>query len=649
MTDDKGEDWYHALRRVAERKVRDGQGEIVDMTSLVHELEVRHVELELQNEELRHARNETEAARDRYSELFELAPVGYFLLDARGIILECNLTVSVYLELPRSQIVGRPFGSLLLPAYRSSLDGLLGRVFATGEREIWEATLWHKDGSPLYARIGAKLVESSHACLLAVTDISDRVEAETALRKNEARLRKVLQVDTVGTLFMDNAGTVIDANDTFLRWTGYSRDEVDRHVLNWLKLAPPEGQDAVVEQIRLLAAGGRFGPRDSECLCKDGSRRWLLLAGANLGDATSIIFCIDVNDRNHARGALIEGQNMLRIVIENSPERIFLLDRAGRLLFGNANAQEYLQRLGSRPDEPIADKLGKTAEELFADAEYGRAAGAINRRVIETGKAETEEKVVNTTLGKRIYQVTRTPYLDAAGQVSGLVGTVGDITERKLGEAARIAQLEQQRDTLVREVHHRIKNHLQGVVGLLRNRQAQSPAVADALQDAISQVLVIAEVYGLQGQPETGEIALCQLASAVLHGAIAPVPVNCAKDMETNKVVLAPNEVMPISLIINELVNNSFKHLSKAVPERPIRVDIEGDAERAMLRVRSGPARLPAGFDFALGRGTGTGLELVRAMLPSAGARVNFRQEGDEVVTELVLAPPVILAPTPGS
>ena len=646
MKDDK-DDWYPELRQVAERQVRERAGDIVDRTSLVHELEVRQVELELQNEELRHSRNEVEEALARYADLFELAPVGYFTLNAQGTILQANLTASVYLELPRSQITGRPFGSLLLPASRAGLDRLLERVFSTGGREIWEATMWHKDGSPLHLRIGAKLTESGKECLLAVTDISDRVQAEAALRKNEARLRKVLQVDTVGTLFFDISGTVFDANDTFLRLTGYSRAEVDARKLDWRKLTPPESLDAAAGELQALAAGGRFGPRERECVSKDGSRRWVLFAGASLGDATSVVFCIDVSDRNRARQALVEGQNMLRIVIDNSPDQIFLLDREGRLLFSNAHAQEFLQQMSSAADGPITDKLGKTAEALFAGAAFAKAAAAIDRRVIETGQAETHEEVKDTPLGKRVFQVIRTPFRDAAGQVSGLVGTARDITEQKLSEAARMAHLEQQRDTLVREVHHRIKNHLQGVVGLLRNRQIQSPDTAAALQDAISQVGVIAEVYGLQSQREAGAISLCQLSTAVLQGATGPVPVSCANDLGADNTVLAPGEVMPISLIVNELVNNSFKHLSKPVAERPIRVEVEGGEGRAVLRVRSGPAQLPAGFDFALGRGTGTGLELIRAMLPSAGAELSFRQEGDEVVAELALDPPVIIAAGP--
>jgi two-component sensor histidine kinase len=101
---------------------------------------------------------------------------------------------------------------------------------------------------------------------------------------------------------------------------------------------------------------------------------------------------------------------------------------------------------------------------------------------------------------------------------------------------------------------------------------------------------------------------------------------------------------MPISLIINELVNNGFKHLFKTLAERPVQVELGRDQGRALLKVRSGPAQLPADFDFALGQGTGKGLELIRAMMPSAGAQLSFRQEGDEVVAELALDQPVIIA-----
>src|SRR6266540_197024 len=95
-TDSKTAD-LAALRRKAQKKLKE-QTERLDELSrqdtkrLITELGTHQIELEMQNEELRRAERELEVSRDRYADLYDFAPVGYFLLDARGLIREVNQT-----------------------------------------------------------------------------------------------------------------------------------------------------------------------------------------------------------------------------------------------------------------------------------------------------------------------------------------------------------------------------------------------------------------------------------------------------------------------------------------------------------------------------------------------------------------------------
>jgi two-component system, NarL family, sensor histidine kinase UhpB len=84
-----------------------------NLQSLIHELEVHQVELEMQNEELRIKQNELEESRNRYLDLYEFAPVGYFTFHRKGRIIEVNLTGAKLLGLPRSRVVGKPFTAFL--------------------------------------------------------------------------------------------------------------------------------------------------------------------------------------------------------------------------------------------------------------------------------------------------------------------------------------------------------------------------------------------------------------------------------------------------------------------------------------------------------------------------------------------------------
>ncbi len=142
-----------------------------------------------------------------------------------------------------------------------------------------------------------------------VADLIDRQQAEEAFRRSQERFGRVGNVEGVGVLFFDVAsGALVDANDAFLDMFGYTREDVTSGSLSWQKLTPPEYVAISREQLGKLAATGRIGPYEKEYLRKDGSRSWMLFAGASLGDGSLIEYCIDVSDRKRAEAALREAK-----------------------------------------------------------------------------------------------------------------------------------------------------------------------------------------------------------------------------------------------------------------------------------------------------------------------------------------------------
>src|SRR4051794_39883570 len=92
---------------------------------LLHELEVHRIELEMQNEQLRVAQHELEAGLDRYTQLFDFAPIGYATLGIDGVVREVNHVGATLLREPRARIVGKQFSLFLAGAYRSGFQDLL--------------------------------------------------------------------------------------------------------------------------------------------------------------------------------------------------------------------------------------------------------------------------------------------------------------------------------------------------------------------------------------------------------------------------------------------------------------------------------------------------------------------------------------------
>jgi PAS domain S-box-containing protein len=174
------------LRRRAEEKLRSEapampQG---DPRRIMHELQVHQIQLEMQNAELRDARTRLELLVEKYTDLYDFAPVGYFSLDASSRILEVNLTGAKLLGIERSRLLRRLFSGFVAAANRAALDAFLGGVFAGDGKQMCELALDNGAGDTIW--IDLQGTRTSHPdtaaaiCRLAVSDITALKRAEEA-------------------------------------------------------------------------------------------------------------------------------------------------------------------------------------------------------------------------------------------------------------------------------------------------------------------------------------------------------------------------------------------------------------------------------------------------------------------------------------
>jgi len=168
------------LREQAERELRasprPGDAALRDPAALLHELQVHQIELEHQNEELRRALLEAEEARSKYLDLFDFAPIGYFMFDRHGVIQEVNLTASAMLGVPRERLTGRRFPVFVTPECRSHFAALLKRIFDSGEKRVMELTLLRPDGTPFWVQLEGTALDQggfpARLCRMAMMDIT---------------------------------------------------------------------------------------------------------------------------------------------------------------------------------------------------------------------------------------------------------------------------------------------------------------------------------------------------------------------------------------------------------------------------------------------------------------------------------------------
>ncbi|MGD8743592.1 MAG: PAS domain-containing protein [Granulosicoccaceae bacterium] len=225
-----------------------------------------------------------------------------------------------------------------------------------------------------------------------------------------------------------------------------------------------------------------------------------------------------------------------------------------------------------------------------------------------------------------------------------MISLVSDITERKQAEQQRLEAEQAQRDTLVREVHHRIKNHLQGVVGLLRQHTNKSPAIRGIIDAAVGQLYSVSTVYGLQSRDSRSKVELAELLKQICRTTqdMTGARIDCTQqDDPPNPAILSDDRAVAIALILNELMANAVKHAADA-DRAEVQVGLSIDAGTATISIDNTAAAVPADFDFAAGTGLGTGLSLIRSLLPGKGAQLAIAPRQGRMRAVLELCSPVI-------
>ena len=193
------------LRRRAEEKLKEATSGSADfsgaspekMARLIHEVEVHQIKLEMQNDELRRIQAELEKARDRYYELYDFAPVGYFTVSEKGIIDQANLTGAAMMGMERSALIAKPFTGFVLRDDQDIFYKLRQRLLETETPHACESRLVKKDGQAFYAGMECMVIKNQGDDLrrirAAVSDISDRKQAQESLQRAHQELERMVE------------------------------------------------------------------------------------------------------------------------------------------------------------------------------------------------------------------------------------------------------------------------------------------------------------------------------------------------------------------------------------------------------------------------------------------------------------------------
>lgn len=308
-------------------------------------------------------------------------------------------------------------------------------------------------------------------------------------------------------------------------------------------------------------------------------------------------------------------------IIRTTQEGFWFCDAQGRVLEVN---DSYCRMVGYTREALLTMRIDELEANQSSDtfARHIQQIMAVGHDTFETRHLCQDGIFVNLEIS-----VSRSSTRDDA-----FIVFARDITERVGREARRLAEVKEQRDVLVREVHHRIKNHLQGVVGLLRQHAIDHPEMADLIEVSIGRVYSIAVIHGLQAHSLTEEVDLDALMKSIVEASGARI--DYANTLDAT-VFLSGDETVPVALVLNELIANACKHRIENSPVL-IRMETNEDNTRITIRNRFDADRLPVSRN-------GQGLNLIQSLLPRKSAHLAIERSGDIFQAELKLSPPVTI------
>lgn len=409
----------HQASRPAETKPS------ADTTRLLHELQVHQVELEMQNGELHEARDSMETLLEKYTDLYDFSPVGYFTLGSCGKIHLVNLTGASLVGITRAKLIGHSFSQLITPDLRPDFRSFMEQIFASDAKQERDFHLLHLDQTAKVVKIRAQRSPSGQDCSAVVVDITERVQAEAKVHASELRYRRLFETAHDGVLLMDPATRLItDANPFMTTLLGYTHDELVGKELFEIGLL--KDKSASQEMFRELKRTHQVRYEDLPLKSQDGRHQEVeVVANLYLENGHPVIQCNirDITERKRAEDDIrLKGSALAAVA-----NAIFITDREGIMQYANP-------AFTTMSGYSAAETLGKKASLVKSDVHPESFFNEIWQTIL-SGQSWSGQ-ITNLGKNKKLYvsEQSISPFKDASGQISHFVSVQRDITERLRAE-----------------------------------------------------------------------------------------------------------------------------------------------------------------------------------------------------------------------
>ena len=416
------------------------------------------------------AEEELQKSEMRLQKAQSIAHIGNWELDlSRKIMWGSDEALRIYgLNNENHEIPYEILKKSPLPEYRAILDEALDRLLKYNEAYDIEFKIRRENDSDIrsvYSK-AELLIEPDGEQVKVIgvlQDITDRKKSDEALKESEEKFQSIMENSADAIFITDLDGRYVYTNKAVSEMLGFtSKEMLSKTILN---LSPPDKKDDYLDVFKSIISEGK-GFTEIELLKKDGNFISVDLNAVLLPDGRVYASCRDITDRKRTEEELNQERRMLRTLIDNLPDPIYVQDKECRKVIAN---KADVENIGKKKESEV---LGKTDIELFPSP-IGKRGYDDDKKVINSGKPifNLEEEFISASGVKRWLQTTKIPLWDKDGNVNGLVGIGHDITERKqiIEELIRAKEKAEESDKLktafLHNISHEIRTPMNAIVG----------------------------------------------------------------------------------------------------------------------------------------------------------------------------------------
>ncbi len=545
-----------------------------------------------------------------------------FTLDASGHVSSWNKGAERILGYSADEIVGRDYAVFFSPEDRGrdipAEELKQARMHGSADDTRW---LVRKNGEQYWAEGVLTAIRDADGTATGFTKVSrdttGRRRMEEALEERDQRLRVALHAARTGTWRWDLRTNVDTIDESLGKLFGLGAEQTFENIEDFYAIVHPDERESVIAGFNRTLHEGVHLDTEFRVVWPDGSEHWMLDQGevARDGDGKPTYLtgaCVDITDRKRAEEELRQHEERFREYAANVRDYALMqLDAEGTIVSWNTGAERVLGY-----SEP--EILGQSAAVLFTPEDIAKLEPEKEmERARSSGRSMDERWHVRKD-GTRFWASgVLTSMSDEKGRVRGFAKVMRDETERRRSDEQLRTSL-REKEILLQEIHHRVKNNLQVISSLLGLQSEHIPdePTRGMFEEARNRVHAIGGIHELlYRSPDLARVDFAAYLNRLARDLFAFYGITengVHLEIDVNHANLEIGQAIPCGLLVNELITNSLKHAFPDGRQGTIGVSLKCASGNCKLVVEDNGVGLPKDLDWE--QAESLGMQLVQVL-----------------------------------